>query len=373
MTHNFQRPNLPYDNGSRPNDNRFRIKTRVLNAPPTDYELDSEFNSVTDALNILDQDILNVAAGNIPGSDDPNSANMMLNTDGAGNISFKLVSDINCELGSISGNKLIASSVGTIQLADVCINSNKIIDGAVINSKLGDTSVSTSKLRTSCVTTEKINNKAVTTEKINSGAVTTAKIALSAVTRQCLGALAVGQVELDIDAVSTIKIQNLAVTTEKLNDLAVTAPKIALKTITSSQIADNTITFTQISNSFAATKAQQQAASSSNVFVSPAQQQNHPSAASFWCYFDGTTTGTNAPLAGFNVASVTRNSAGNYTINYTTNFSSTNYCVIPASGLSAYTSIVRVLRTSSCDIYTSPFGGSNTDQSIVCVVGYGAQ
>ena len=36
--------------------------------------------------------------------------------------------------------------------------------------------------------------------------------------------------------------------------------------------------------------------------------------ASAWCQFDGTLTGTNAPVAGFNVTSVTRNGAGNYTI-----------------------------------------------------------
>jgi hypothetical protein len=36
-----------------------------------------------------------------------------------------------------------------------------------------------------------------------------------------------------------------------------------------------------------------------------------------WCVFDGTLTGTNAPTAGGNVTSVTRNGAGDYTINFT--------------------------------------------------------
>lgn len=35
------------------------------------------------------------------------------------------------------------------------------------------------------------------------------------------------------------------------------------------------------------------------------------------CTFDGTATGTNAPASGFNVTSVTRNSAGDYTLNFT--------------------------------------------------------
>lgn len=41
-----------------------------------------------------------------------------------------------------------------------------------------------------------------------------------------------------------------------------------------------------------------------------------PNTAAAWCTFDGTKTGTNAPTAGFNVKSVTRNSAGNYTVNF---------------------------------------------------------
>jgi hypothetical protein len=46
-----------------------------------------------------------------------------------------------------------------------------------------------------------------------------------------------------------------------------------------------------------------------------------------WCVFDGTLTGTNAPTAGGNVTSVTRVSAGVYTINFTTAMSSANYAV----------------------------------------------
>lgn len=37
-----------------------------------------------------------------------------------------------------------------------------------------------------------------------------------------------------------------------------------------------------------------------------------------WAYFNGTTAGTNAPTAGGNVTTITRNSTGNYTANFTT-------------------------------------------------------
>ena len=37
-----------------------------------------------------------------------------------------------------------------------------------------------------------------------------------------------------------------------------------------------------------------------------------------WCVFDGGLAGTNAPLAGGNVSTITRNATGDYTINFTT-------------------------------------------------------
>lgn len=46
-----------------------------------------------------------------------------------------------------------------------------------------------------------------------------------------------------------------------------------------------------------------------------------------WCSWNGATVGTNAPLAGGNVTSVTRNAAGDYTINFTTAMPHANYAV----------------------------------------------
>lgn len=48
-----------------------------------------------------------------------------------------------------------------------------------------------------------------------------------------------------------------------------------------------------------------------------------------WCRFNGTLAGTNPPDAGGNVASVTRNSAGDYTVTFTTPMPDANYAVVP--------------------------------------------
>jgi hypothetical protein len=84
-----------------------------------------------------------------------------------------------------------------------------------------------------------------------------------------------------------------------------------------------------------------------------------------WCRFDGTLTGTNAPLAGGNVTSVTRNSIGNYTINFTTAMPDANFCVQAAinnvSGGSALTVayVVPPTYAGSCQVITLQDNGSN--------------
>lgn len=57
-----------------------------------------------------------------------------------------------------------------------------------------------------------------------------------------------------------------------------------------------------------------------------------------WCVFDGTLTGTNAPLAGGNVTNVTRVSVGFYTINFTSPMVDTNYATV-SSGTIVGTSV----------------------------------
>jgi hypothetical protein len=75
----------------------------------------------------------------------------------------------------------------------------------------------------------------------------------------------------------------------------------------------------------AASQADQEAGTSTTVYTNPGVQQYHPSAAKAWVVFDGTT---GSILDSYNVTSVTRNSTGDYTINFTVNFSSANYVTL---------------------------------------------
>jgi hypothetical protein len=77
----------------------------------------------------------------------------------------------------------------------------------------------------------------------------------------------------------------------------------------------------------AATKSQQQAGADNTVAVTPAHQQDHDSAAKAWGYFTQ-SGGTYTLSAGYNIASISKNSTGNLTIGFTTPFASTSFAVV---------------------------------------------
>lgn len=72
----------------------------------------------------------------------------------------------------------------------------------------------------------------------------------------------------------------------------------------------------------AAVKSDQTTGSSTTVAVVPGVQQYHASAAKAWVNFAGSSGTINAS---YNVSSVSRASAGNYTVNFTTSFANTGY------------------------------------------------
>ena len=121
--------------------------------------------------------------------------------------------------------------LGTTQIADKAVTTEKLenesvttdkLDAAsVTTDKVADANITTSKLADSSVETEKINNKAVTTDKLNDGAVVNSKLSPNAVTSE--------------------KIKNESIITEKLNDRAVTTEKVDEKAITNTKLGDQSV------------------------------------------------------------------------------------------------------------------------------------
>ena len=75
----------------------------------------------------------------------------------------------------------------------------------------------------------------------------------------------------------------------------------------------------------AASQAEQETGSATNVYVSPGRQQYHPSAAKAFCKVNsaGTISGTS-----YNISSVTDTAVGVATFNFTTSFANTGYVVV---------------------------------------------
>lgn len=80
-----------------------------------------------------------------------------------------------------------------------------------------------------------------------------------------------------------------------------------------------------VSGSTAATQAQMETATSTTLMVTPGRTQYHPGVAKAWLVYNGATDST---LASHNIASVTKNGTGDYSIALTTAFSSANYAVV---------------------------------------------
>jgi hypothetical protein len=94
-----------------------------------------------------------------------------------------------------------------------------------------------------------------------------------------------------------------------------------------------------------------------------------------WCVFNGTLTGTNAPTAGGNVTSVTRNSAGNYTVTLANALPDTNFAVTVSARLSGSAVMAAPapdvsLTTTSVGAVTFNNAGASVDPTSVHLVIY---
>jgi hypothetical protein len=119
----------------------------------------------------------------------------------------------------------------------------------------------------------------------------------------------------------------------------------------------------------AATQSELETATSTTVATTPGRQQYHPSAAKAWVSFTGST---GAVLSSYNVSSVSRTSTGQYTVNFTTAMSGTNYCVVAGvKGVNQFNARTISQATASCDLDTRNQAGGYGDPTSVFVVFYG--
>jgi hypothetical protein len=111
--------------------------------------------------------------------------------------------------------------LGTTQIADKAVTTEKLAEHSVDNSKLSQDSVSYDKIQNDAVTTEKIQNGAVTTEKVEEKAITNPKL---------------GDQSVDGRVVREASLE-----TKHFANESVTTEKVARKSITNDKIADGTL------------------------------------------------------------------------------------------------------------------------------------
>lgn len=104
-----------------------------------------------------------------------------------------------------------------------------------------------------------------------------------------------------------------------------------------------------------------------------------PSAAKAWCAFDGTAAGPSITSdSSYNVASITKNGTGDYTITFTTAMADANYCVIAMGDVTTGATLnapapvnLHTRATGSVRILTASSAGSALDLAYISVVVFG--
>lgn len=120
----------------------------------------------------------------------------------------------------------------------------------------------------------------------------------------------------------------------------------------------------------AATQTEQEAGAITTKFTAPGTQQFHPSAAKAWVSFqaDGTI------LASHNVDSpVTKNGTGDWTVTFTTDFSSVNYAAVAVMAGGNYLMTLGAKAAGTLRLYCYTAAGAAVDPTAIDVVCFGDQ
>lgn len=135
------------------------------------------------------------------------------------------------DAASVTTDKVADANITTSKLADSSVETEKINNSAVTTDKLNDGAVGNSKLSPEAVTYDKIKDKAIITEKLNDRAVTTEKVEEKAITNPKLGNQSVDGRVVREASLETKHFANGSVTTEKIKDSSVTNEKVADDTL----------------------------------------------------------------------------------------------------------------------------------------------
>jgi hypothetical protein len=127
-----------------------------------------------------------------------------------------------------------------------------------------------------------------------------------------------------------------------------------------------------------AAKTDMQTPTSTTLVVNPRDVQDHPGVAKFHARIDGKTGATCTVTASYNITGCVRNSAGNYTLTFTTAFANANYDI---SGTAFETGVASgmiaplgTFATTTLNFAcVNPASGAQHDCDVISIQGFGTQ
>nr|DAH31979.1 MAG TPA: CotH kinase protein [Caudoviricetes sp.] len=136
--------------------------------------------------------------------------------------------------------------LGTTQIADKAVTTEKLAEHSVDNSKLSQDSVSYDKIQNNAVITEKIQNGAVTTEKVEEKAITNAKLGDQSVDGRVVREASLETKNFANESVTTEKVARKSITKDKLADNAVDASQVVDGSIGNAKLSPDSVTTEKI-------------------------------------------------------------------------------------------------------------------------------
>lgn len=139
--------------------------------------------------------------------------------------------------------------LGTTQIADKAVTTEKLAEHSVDNSKLSQDSVSYDKIQNDAVITEKIQNGAVTTEKVEEKAVTNQKLGDQSVDGRVVREASLETKHFANESVTTEKVARKSITKDKLSDNSVDASQVVDGSIGNAKLSPDSVTTEKIKDS----------------------------------------------------------------------------------------------------------------------------
>lgn len=123
-----------------------------------------------------------------------------------------------------------------------------------------------------------------------------------------------------------------------------------------------------------AAQSDQETATATDKLVTSGRQHFHPSATKAWVNFNG--TGTIAIRTSYNVTSLTDNGTGDYTVNFTSSFSSADFAALGCAGADSTSDnnvfvYAKTRATGAVRVATRLTNNTAADMAYVGVVAYG--